>query len=109
MNLTASRRLRAAIPLLGVAATLVACGTSDLSPTGPGLARASRLSTNTLPPGYVAACKWAGLPGTYSFRVSVTGGGAYTLPAGTEASVQFDGQTGACVTMYVPVDNGSWT
>jgi hypothetical protein len=89
------------------AATLAACSSADRLPTGVG-ALSSGVS-NTQAPGWVAACKWQGEPGTYSFNVSVTGSGGHTLPAGTTASVNFDGSNGACVTMYQSIDDGSWT
>ena len=99
---------------LALAVLTGACSTIDKSVTGADrklttLRGSGIASIGETSLGNVGVCKWSGLPGTYTFHVDVTGGGAYALPNGADVTLDFDGSLGVCKDAYVPVDDGSWT
>lgn len=111
MKTFASQYYRGLVATLAATCSmLAACSSADRSVTG--LVPVTMMARNTsdpLPPAELQACKWIGPAGTYTFAVAVNGGGDYALPAGTSASVEFNGYTPACKTVYVPTANESWS
>jgi hypothetical protein len=89
------------------AVTLAACSTSDT--TAP-LTRASTIAewTGNELVGYVRVCKAGGPAGTYTFNISVEGGGDYFMNWGPTTTLEFDGSTVVCKGVYNAIINDTW-
>ena len=104
-------RMRFASAIVGgavVALTLAACSATDR-------VAAPLSSSNTVAswegnelPGYVRVCKAGGPAGTYTFNVSVVGGGSHYLNWGPTSTLVFDGLTAICNNVYTPILDDTW-
>jgi hypothetical protein len=98
--------LTAAGALLG--ALVAACSTTEsTSPVSALSARTTSWDGSELP-GYVRACKQSGPAGSYTFAVSVQGGGDFYYPWGQQVTLTFDGVTPVCQNLYIPIINATW-
>ena len=92
------------------ALVLAACASTDSTAPVSGLSSGQTLGwLEGQFPGYVRACKASGPAGTYSFGITVVGGGDYTLNPGPIATVNFDGTNQVCAQIYNPILNASWS
>ena len=103
--------LRRATAWVGAVASvlLAACSSVEL-PTTPQSLNAPTPSWEQNPtPGYVRVCKVSGPAGSYTFAISVQGGGSYDLNWGPTLTLDFDGVNPICLGAYHPVVDATWT
>ena len=86
---------------------LAACSNIELPTTPTTLGAPSTNWETAWNPGYVRVCKASGPAGTYTFQMTVQGGGNYFQPS--PLTVVFDGVTPACIGAYQVIPDDSWT